>query len=262
MPLWVKPSRLGSCVGITKVDSPEQELDEAIELRARHDPRVIIEAHAEGREVECSVIGNTEPETSLPGEIVPQGATGTTSSRSTRRAGWSSRSRRRSATTPSPASASSPPRSTARSTTAGSPAATSSSRLGRGPGQRDQHDPRLHHDQRLRQALRGERHPVPGALRPPGPARGRAPRASARTSSERPMAERSAIVVGAGVFGAAAADSLARRGWEVCGLRSVRAGQRAGQLWRPNPAAASRPRRLAEGRVVHALGPAGARPLG
>ena len=75
-PLWVKPSRLGSSVGISRVLSPETELDAAIELAARHDPRVIIEAHAGGREVECSVIGNTglgaasTVETSLPGEIV------------------------------------------------------------------------------------------------------------------------------------------------------------------------------------------------
>jgi D-alanine-D-alanine ligase len=73
-PLWVKPSRLGSSVGISKVSSVERELDEAVELARGHDPRVIVEAHCEGREVECSVIGNTEPETSLPGEIVTQGA--------------------------------------------------------------------------------------------------------------------------------------------------------------------------------------------
>jgi D-alanine-D-alanine ligase len=73
-PLWVKPSRLGSSVGITRVGSAEHELDEAIEVALRHDPRVIVEAHCEGREVECSVIGNTEPEASLPGEIVTQGA--------------------------------------------------------------------------------------------------------------------------------------------------------------------------------------------
>jgi D-alanine-D-alanine ligase len=73
MPIWVKPSRLGSSVGITRVMSAEQELDEAVELALRHDPRVIIEAHCEAREVECSVIGNTEPEASLPGEIVTQG---------------------------------------------------------------------------------------------------------------------------------------------------------------------------------------------
>jgi len=69
-PLWVKPSRLGSSVGITKVSSPESELDEAVEVARRHDPRVIVEAGATGKEVECSVIGNDEPETSVPGEIV------------------------------------------------------------------------------------------------------------------------------------------------------------------------------------------------
>jgi D-alanine-D-alanine ligase len=69
-PLWVKPSRLGSSVGISKVTDPESELDPAVEAARRHDPRVIVEAGAEGREVECSVIGNAEPQTSLPGEIV------------------------------------------------------------------------------------------------------------------------------------------------------------------------------------------------
>jgi D-alanine-D-alanine ligase len=69
-PLWVKPSRLGSSVGISKVSSPERELDEAVELARRHDPRVIVEADGGGREVECSVMGNDEPVTSLPGEIV------------------------------------------------------------------------------------------------------------------------------------------------------------------------------------------------
>lgn len=73
-PLWVKPSRLGSSVGISKVDDPERGLGAAVELALRHDPRVIIEAHCPGREVECSVIGNAEPETSLPGEIVTPGA--------------------------------------------------------------------------------------------------------------------------------------------------------------------------------------------
>jgi D-alanine-D-alanine ligase len=69
LPLWVKPSRLGSSVGISKVRGPERELDEAVEVALRHDPRVIVEANGGGREVECSVIGNDEPETSLPGEI-------------------------------------------------------------------------------------------------------------------------------------------------------------------------------------------------
>jgi D-alanine-D-alanine ligase len=73
LPLWVKPSRLGSSVGITRVDDLGQ-LDEAVELALRHDPRVIVEASAHGREVECSVLGNLEPEASPPGEIVAQGS--------------------------------------------------------------------------------------------------------------------------------------------------------------------------------------------
>ena len=70
LPLWVKPARLGSSVGISKVTSPERGLDEAVELARRHDPRVIVEAHGGGKEVECSVIGNEVPQTSPPGEIV------------------------------------------------------------------------------------------------------------------------------------------------------------------------------------------------
>ncbi len=69
LPLWVKPSRLGSSVGITKVGEISQ-LEAAITVASRHDSRVIVEAGAAGREVECSVIGNEEPQTSLPGEIV------------------------------------------------------------------------------------------------------------------------------------------------------------------------------------------------
>jgi D-alanine-D-alanine ligase len=69
LPLWVKPSRMGSSVGITRVERLN-ELDAAVELALRHDPRVIVEASAAGREVECSVLGNGEPQASLPGEIV------------------------------------------------------------------------------------------------------------------------------------------------------------------------------------------------
>ena len=71
-PVWVKPSRLGSSVGITRVDDLA-DLDAAVDEAASHDPRVIVEQHAGGREVECSVMGNDEPETSLPGEIRPRG---------------------------------------------------------------------------------------------------------------------------------------------------------------------------------------------
>jgi D-alanine-D-alanine ligase len=70
IPVWVKPARLGSSVGITKVTSPERPLAEAIESARAYDPRVIIEANGGGREVECSVMGNEDPVTSPPGEIV------------------------------------------------------------------------------------------------------------------------------------------------------------------------------------------------
>jgi D-alanine-D-alanine ligase len=68
-PVFVKPARLGSSVGISKVSS-EEELGPALDAAFEHDPRVIVEAMSEGLEVECSVIGNGEPEASQPGEIV------------------------------------------------------------------------------------------------------------------------------------------------------------------------------------------------
>jgi D-alanine-D-alanine ligase len=69
LPLWVKPSRMGSSVGISKVEDLA-DLEAAVELARRHDPRVIVEASAVGREIECSVLGNESPLTSLPGEII------------------------------------------------------------------------------------------------------------------------------------------------------------------------------------------------
>jgi D-alanine-D-alanine ligase len=72
-PLWVKPSRLGSSVGISRVAGTGDELDAAVELARRHDPRVIVEAAASGREVECSLLGNEDPDASQPGEVVANG---------------------------------------------------------------------------------------------------------------------------------------------------------------------------------------------
>lgn len=67
-PLWVKPSRMGSSVGITRIEDLTA-LDGAVETALRHDPRVIVEASAQGREVECSVLGNEDPQASMPGEL-------------------------------------------------------------------------------------------------------------------------------------------------------------------------------------------------
>jgi D-alanine-D-alanine ligase len=69
-PLVVKPARLGSSVGITIVRAAD-ELEEALELAFAHDDKVLVEEFVRGVEVECSVLGNTEPIASLPGEIVP-----------------------------------------------------------------------------------------------------------------------------------------------------------------------------------------------
>jgi D-alanine-D-alanine ligase len=68
-PVFVKPARLGSSVGISKAVS-EVELDRAIELAFEHDPVVVVERMLTAMEVECSVLGNGAPEASLPGEIV------------------------------------------------------------------------------------------------------------------------------------------------------------------------------------------------
>jgi D-alanine-D-alanine ligase len=69
-PVFVKPARLGSSVGISKVRS-EDELAEAVELARRHDDKVLIEEGVSGVEVECGVLGNRDPIASVVGEIVP-----------------------------------------------------------------------------------------------------------------------------------------------------------------------------------------------
>jgi D-alanine-D-alanine ligase len=70
-PVFVKPARAGSSLGITKVKTPA-DLDAAIEEARRHDPKVIVEAAIVGREIECAVLESLDggaPATSLPGEI-------------------------------------------------------------------------------------------------------------------------------------------------------------------------------------------------
>jgi D-alanine-D-alanine ligase len=72
LPVFVKPSRLGSSVGISKVAEPPA-LADAVEAALAHDPIVLVEAAAVGKEVECSVIGNDEPLASEPGEVIAKG---------------------------------------------------------------------------------------------------------------------------------------------------------------------------------------------
>jgi D-alanine-D-alanine ligase len=68
-PVFVKPARLGSSVGISKAHD-EDELAAAVTLAFEHDEKVLVEEFVEGVEVECGVLGNELPEASLPGEIV------------------------------------------------------------------------------------------------------------------------------------------------------------------------------------------------
>ncbi|MFJ8594729.1 D-alanine--D-alanine ligase family protein [Streptomyces sp. NPDC093598] len=68
-PLFVKPSRAGSSIGITKVDDLSG-LDEAIAEAQRHDPKILVEAALRGREIECGVLEFEDgPRASLPAEI-------------------------------------------------------------------------------------------------------------------------------------------------------------------------------------------------
>jgi D-alanine-D-alanine ligase len=71
-PVFVKPARLGSSVGITKAHD-EDELRAGVELAFEHDEKILIEEFLDGIEVEVGVLGNLDPVASLPGQIVPLG---------------------------------------------------------------------------------------------------------------------------------------------------------------------------------------------
>jgi D-alanine-D-alanine ligase len=74
-PVFVKPARLGSSVGISKARD-EEELAAAVALAFQHDEKVLVEEFVDGLEVECGVLGNEHPEASLPGEIDSHGFSG------------------------------------------------------------------------------------------------------------------------------------------------------------------------------------------
>ncbi|SES94371.1 D-alanine--D-alanine ligase [Natronincola peptidivorans] len=69
-PVFVKPANLGSSVGISKAKD-RQRLIEAIGLAFQYDRKIVVEEFINGREIECSVLGNDEPKASLPAEIIP-----------------------------------------------------------------------------------------------------------------------------------------------------------------------------------------------
>jgi D-alanine-D-alanine ligase len=70
LPFFVKPANLGSSVGITKVNENLQ-ITSALETAFQYDCKILVEEGIQGREIECSVIGNSDPRASLPGEIIP-----------------------------------------------------------------------------------------------------------------------------------------------------------------------------------------------
>jgi len=71
LPVYVKPANLGSSVGISRV-SAKSDLAAAIQDAFRYDRKILVEQGIHGREIEVSVLGNDEPQASVPGEIVPR----------------------------------------------------------------------------------------------------------------------------------------------------------------------------------------------
>ncbi len=72
LPFFVKPANLGSSVGVHKVKTKE-DLQSAIEDVFAYDNKIMFETFIQGREIECSVLGNETPIASLPGEVIPVG---------------------------------------------------------------------------------------------------------------------------------------------------------------------------------------------
>ena len=68
-PCFVKPANLGSSVGVSKA-TDDDSLREAIALAAEYDRKIIVEEGLDAREIECAVIGNDDPQASLPGEYI------------------------------------------------------------------------------------------------------------------------------------------------------------------------------------------------
>ena len=68
-PCFVKPANLGSSVGVSKAVD-KASFEQAVDLAAQYDRKLIVEEAVDAREIECAVLGNDEPEASLPGEYV------------------------------------------------------------------------------------------------------------------------------------------------------------------------------------------------
>lgn len=71
IPFFVKPANLGSSVGVNKVKNEEQ-FKYAVKDAFTYDNKILIEEYIEGREIECAILGNGNPITSVPGEVIPK----------------------------------------------------------------------------------------------------------------------------------------------------------------------------------------------
>ncbi|MCK4584082.1 D-alanine--D-alanine ligase [candidate division WOR-3 bacterium] len=71
LPFFIKPANLGSSVGISKVKDKKQ-FDVAVREAFKYDNKILFEKYIEGREIECSILGNDDPIASVPGEVLPQ----------------------------------------------------------------------------------------------------------------------------------------------------------------------------------------------
>jgi D-alanine-D-alanine ligase len=69
-PLFVKPANAGSSLGVSKVKTPA-DLGPALDVAFSFDRKAVVEAGVDAREIELSVLGNDRPESSLPGEVIP-----------------------------------------------------------------------------------------------------------------------------------------------------------------------------------------------
>lgn len=70
LPVFVKPANLGSSVGIGKARD-EVELRKSLDVASRYDRKIVVEEFIPAREIECSVLGNDDPQASVLGEIIP-----------------------------------------------------------------------------------------------------------------------------------------------------------------------------------------------
>ncbi|QQR77871.1 MAG: D-alanine--D-alanine ligase [Candidatus Moraniibacteriota bacterium] len=69
LPFFIKPANMGSSVGVSKVVE-EKDFEKAIKEAFKYDRKILIEENIEGREIECSILGNDDPVASVPGEVI------------------------------------------------------------------------------------------------------------------------------------------------------------------------------------------------